>query len=142
LTIAGSSDHNPPIVHVIRAFRTLIALLTVALAAADALLPQLHAHVTRDAEGRLHTVVHQHWAAHHVGAARGPALDDEETATYFSQSTVASSSFTQCAPALAVAIRLGRHGVVRLVARPIESAAWPHGPPRAAASLRAPPRTA
>jgi hypothetical protein len=129
-------------VHAIRPCRTLVALLTIAIVAGSAVLPQLHEHVTRDAEGRLRVVVHQHWAAHHVGSSHGPSLDDEDGATYFNQSILVASPFNHAAPALAAAIDLGSDGEAGFVARPRDSASWPHGPPRTPASLRAPPRTA
>ena len=127
---------------VLRVVRTLVALLSIALTMGGAVLPHVHAHFVRDAEGQLRAVVHQHWALHHVGAARGASVDDEESATYFDQSTIAASPFTHAAPAvLRVTMAIGDTNARRR-APAADPHARPHGPPRSTASLRAPPRTA
>jgi hypothetical protein len=134
--------HNPPVVRILRVFRALVALLSIGLAMGGAVLPHVHAHFVRDAEGRLHAVVHQHWALHHLQATRGASVDDEESATYFDQSSLAASPFAHTAPAVLCTTMAIGHGTARRIVPAADPDARPHGPPRSTASLRSPPRTA
>jgi len=126
-----------------RCIRALIAFAVALVMAAGSLLPPPHAHVVRSADGRLRTVVHQHWAPHHLLPAAGSGIDDEDTATYLDNAGAVTPSTSPLITVDAIVARWTVHAVTAAVVRPSGfSAALPHSPPRRSRSPRAPPLAA
>jgi len=142
LTSADFSTHNPPVVRASVSGRLVVALVAFAFVVSSILLPPLHMHVAEDSGGHLHTVVHQHWAAHHWIPTHGASLDDEESATDLDQSIVVPSGFAHSGPAVIDAVAFGDDQAPLGVVTRHDVHARLHGPPLAPASLRAPPLTA